>query len=206
MLGVIPARGGSKRVRKKNLRLLHDKPLIVWTIEAARKSRNLTDWVVTTDSVEIAQVASSSGAKVHVRDEMDDNHTSGKACLDALRHMEGEPYDMVVLLHPTSPIRSPKHIDEAIEKLSNSGLDYLASVRALPVKRHANVLVDNRLRANGFVLNASIYAIKRDALIETESHVGQEFIPLVMDRYHSLDIDEEIDLKIAELYLSCLGH
>jgi CMP-N-acetylneuraminic acid synthetase len=206
-LGVIPARGGSKRVPRKNLRLLSGSPLISYTIEAAKKATKLTDWVVSTEDEEIENVALSYGARVLKRPDSlaSDDTTSGAVCKHALEAMEAdnEPYDMVVLLHPTSPIRDPKHIDEAVARLAASDCKYAASIRQLPTKRHPTVfnaytdIVSNPV----FALNASIYAIKRDELLAKASHTGHPFEALFMDRYHSLDIDEEIDLKIAELYL-----
>ena len=138
-----------------------------------------------------------------------DDTTSGAVVRHALDWMEEdrEPYDMVVLLHPTSPIRDPKHIDEAVEKLCASPLDTLASVMKLPQKSHANV---GTMTANGgwfgypretYMLNASIYAMKREWFLRNNKHTDLASVPLVMDRFHSLDVDEEADLAIAGVYL-----
>jgi CMP-N,N'-diacetyllegionaminic acid synthase len=135
--------------------------------------------------------------------------------------VDREPYDMVVLLHPTSPIRDPKHIDEAVEKLWASPLDTLASVQGLPHKSHPvlkGIGVDGSLVTitegspafPSYILNASIYAMKRQWLLNRrwyqESHTDDTSVPLVMDRFHSLDVDEEADLAIAGVYLGgCNG-
>jgi CMP-N,N'-diacetyllegionaminic acid synthase len=212
VLGVIPARAGSKRVKNKNLRMLRGKPLIAWTIDAAAKATKLTQWVVSTESHEIAQVANAYGAYVVKRpdDLAADDTTSGAVCRHALDWMEDlhSPYDMVVLLHPTSPIRDPAHIDEAVEKLWASRWPTLASVCELPKKAHPNVgYIDSGewwpYENDSLILNASIYAMKRDWLLRhRDKHVDDFCVPLFMDRFHSLDIDEEIDLKIAELFLN----
>jgi CMP-N,N'-diacetyllegionaminic acid synthase len=210
VLGVIPARGNSKRVPRKNLRLLCGKPLIWYTIEAAKQAKRLTDWVVSTEDMEIANLALSYGAHVVKRPEelAHDDTTSGAVVRHALDWMEEDraPYDIVVLLHPTSPIRDPKHIDEAIEKLRASPLDTLASVCRLPCKQHANVGriwpdVWRGQDGDHYMLNASIYAMKRDWLLGNNKHTHSVSVPLVMDRYHSLDVDEEADLAIAGVYL-----
>ena len=189
-LGVIPARGGSKRVSRKNIRQVWGRPLIAWTIEAAKHS-NLTKWIVSTEDAEIEQIALSYGAHVLKRPDYlaGDSVSSIAVCKHALDAMEidSDPFDMVVLLHPTSPIRSPKHIDEAVALLAQSNAPSLASVSC---------------RKRSYVHNASIYALKTPL---PENHYSDESIPYLMDRYHSLDIDEEVDLKIAEVYMQCLA-
>ncbi len=215
VLGVIPARGGSKRVPRKNLRLVNGEPLLSYTIRAAQQAKRLTDWVVSTEDQEIASLALSYGAFVVKRPESlaHDDTTSGAVVRHALDWMEdGRRYDMVVLLHPTSPIRDPKHIDEAIDKLWASKLNTLASVCKLPRKSHRNIkdisihgLCDHRDEQatddDVYILNASIYAMKRDWFVRTNRHTDSPAVPFVMDRLHSLDIDEELDLKMAELFL-----
>jgi CMP-N,N'-diacetyllegionaminic acid synthase len=215
VLGVIPARGNSKRVPRKNLRLLCGKPLIWHTIEAAKQAKRLTDWVVSTEDMEIASLALSYGAHVVKRPEelAHDDTTSGAVVRHALDWMEEDrdPYDIVMLLHPTSPIRDPKHIDEAVDLLWRSKLDTLASVCILPRKAHENVkcLTNGRLIDRAYcedvwancILNGSIYAMKRDWFLQNNKHTHTVSVPLVMDRYHSLDVDEEADLAIAGVYL-----
>jgi CMP-N,N'-diacetyllegionaminic acid synthase len=214
VLGVVPARGGSKRIPRKNLRLLNGKPLIWYTIEAAKQAKKLTDWVVSTEDKEIANLALSYGAYVVKRPDSlaEDDTTSGAVVRHALDWMEVDraPYDIVMLLHPTSPIRDPKHIDEAIARLWISPLDTLASVWELPRKGHRNVVSSGAwtgsmatIEENDlFILNASIYAMKRNWFLKTNTHTTERsFVPLVMDRFHSLDVDEEADLAIAGVYL-----
>jgi CMP-N-acetylneuraminic acid synthetase len=194
--------------------LLRGEPLISYTIRAAQAASLLTDWLVSTEDKEIADLTLSYGAQVIKRpDELaQDDTTTGAVLRHALDWMEDgkEPYDMIVCLHPTSPIRKPRHIDEAIKRLRESHLDVLASVCALPFKSHQNIgniygdwyAQDFEYRhERSYMLNASIYAMKRDWFVENNEHTDDCMVPLVMDRFHSLDIDEEIDLKIAELYL-----
>jgi CMP-N,N'-diacetyllegionaminic acid synthase len=191
VLGIIPARGGSKRIPRKNLRLLHSVPLIGYTIRAAAAASKLTDWVVSTENEEIASLALSYGATVVERPEdlAQDDSTSGAVARHALGWMEvdREPYDMVVLLHPTSPIRDPKHIDQAIDLLWKSDAPALASVSC---------------RKRTYTHNASIYAMRSDWLVETNQHYCDRSIPFLMDARHSVDIDTEDDFRIAELFLN----
>lgn len=187
-LGVIPARGGSKRVPRKNLRLLAGKPLIQWTIEAANAATSLTSLVISTEDEEIRDVALSLGCYVIRRpDELaEDLASSDAVALHALEWMGGD-YDIVVLLHPTSPIRDWKHIDEAVSTLWASAAPSLASVEyAKRSYRH----------------NASIYAAK----VPFRTLYCDRTIPYLMDKRHSVDIDDETDWKIAEALLAPLVH
>ena len=208
-LGIIPARGGSKRVPRKNLRSLAGKPLIQYTIEAAQKATKLTTWVVSTEDEEIRDVALSLGAYVIRRpDELaHDDTTTGAVLLHALEWMEPDAFDVVVCLHPTSPIRDPLDIDDSVTWLQGTNLyDCVASCCALPVKTHPNLFPENGGPSyGGYILNGSIYSIKRDWLKKHGKHVSMDPMLMPMDRRHSLDIDEEIDLKLGELFLQERG-
>lgn len=186
-LGVIPARGGSKRVPRKNLRPLCGKPLIAWTIEACQKS-GLTNWVVSTEDYEIGQVSVDLGAFVIRRPEelADDLASSDAVALHALEWMGRDRYDIVVLLHPTSPVRDPAHIDECIALLAASGAPSLASVE---------------YRKRSYRHNAAIYAVK----VPFTTLYNDKTIPFLMDRVHSHDIDDEMDFQVGELYLNALS-
>jgi CMP-N,N'-diacetyllegionaminic acid synthase len=208
-LGVIPARGGSKRIIRKNCRLLHNVPLIGYTIRAAQSAVGLTDFVVSTEDEEIKSLAHSYGATVVDRPASlaGDDVTSGAVLRHALDVMEddGEWYDIVVCLHPTSPIRNPRHIDQAIEQLADSPLDTLASAFRLPKKSHLNIFDEcgDFLHGDAFIFNASIYAMKRDWLLQNPNRHCDEYGEVFeMDHRHSVDIDTEDDFKIAELFLN----
>jgi CMP-N,N'-diacetyllegionaminic acid synthase len=184
VLGVIPARGGSKRIYRKNLRPLCGKPLIAWTIEAAKQAKSLTTWVVSTEDYEIGQVSVALGAQVVRRPQelATDLASSDEVALHVLNWLGGD-FDLVVLLHPTSPIRDPGHIDDAVSLLWASTAPSLASVEyAKRSYRH----------------NAAIYAAK----VPFKTLYNDKTIPYLMDRRHSLDIDDEIDFQVAELLLN----
>lgn len=123
IFAVIPARGGSKSIPRKNIKLLCGKPLIAWTIEEAKKSRLLTRAVVSTDDPEIAEVASACGAEVPFLRPKEISHdlsTDVEFLLHALNWLrDNENYEpeIVLRLPPTSPLRRAAHIDEGIQKL-----------------------------------------------------------------------------------------
>lgn len=185
VLGVIPARGGSKRVPGKNLRPLNGKPLIQWTIEAAHAATKLTTLVVSTEDMEIGAVAASLGAYVIRRpdDLAGDDITSDAVVKHAIEWMDGDTYDIVVCLHPTNPIRDPRHVDRAVETLRDSDAPSLASVE---------------YRKRSYVHNAAIYAVKTPF----KTLYCDQTIPFLMDRRHSVDIDTEDDFRIAEILLN----
>lgn len=206
VLGVIPARGGSKRVPRKNLRTLCGKPLIQYTLEAADRAASLTTVVVSTEDYEIGQVAAVLGAYVVRRpdDLASDSATTGAVLKHALDWLDGD-HEYVVCLHPTSPIRDPRHIDEMVEIAVSEGLRAVYSVQKLPRKTHATVGFENSWVSGAVMLNASVYVLHRDYLEAQYNHTDPYFgRPYEMDRFHSLDIDDEIDFKLAELYMEHL--
>ena len=211
VLGVIPARSGSKRVPNKNLRVLRGKPLIAWTIEAAHKATKLTSCVVSTECANIAQVANLYGAYVIKRpDELaTDDATSGAVCKHALEWMGVDDYDIVVLLHPTSPVRNWQHIDQAVDLLWQQEMSWLASVEELPRKCGIVTHGDSEkgiwdILGVGAIhmLNASIYAFRTEAFRKYPNLINTPMIALKMDRAHSVDINDELDFAMAELALA----
>jgi N-acylneuraminate cytidylyltransferase len=137
ILGLIPARGGSKGIPRKNIKPLGGKPLIAYSIEAGLKSRYLDKVLVSTDDEEIAQVARQYGADVpfiRPAELARDDTPTLPVIQHALRFLadKGETYDAVCLLQPSSPFRTPAFIDAAIEKYVRSGADSLVTVRRVP--------------------------------------------------------------------------
>ena len=145
VLGVIPARGSSKRFPNKNIRMLAGKPLVAWTIEAAQKAMRLTDYLVTSDALLITDIAKNYGAPVpFIRppELATDTVRNIEVVAHALKFMETEKqivYDIIVLLQPTSPIRNPAHIDQAVDMLWQSDLDSVVSVKG-PFKKRDPIL------------------------------------------------------------------
>jgi CMP-N-acetylneuraminic acid synthetase len=224
-LGVIPARGGSKRLPRKNIIPVAGHPLIAHTIVAAAGSRALTDWLVTSDDDEIISVAKRYGAPVPFKrpaelgdDAVRNIETVGHALL-FMENVTAKPYDIVVLLQPTCPIRDSAHIDQAIQLLWESDLDTAVSVKG-PFKKRDPILKairggvlepyvkDEPESADVepfYLYNASIYAARRDYFLRAGKLISRRQIPLVMDRYHSSDIDELADVAIVEAYFQHLA-
>lgn len=220
VLGVIPARGGSKRLPRKNVRKLCGHPLIAYTIKAAQKAALLTDYLVSSEDEEILEVARSYGAPTpFVRPDhlATDKVRNIEVVLHALDYMENErnqPYDIVILLQPTCPVRNPEHIDEAVRLLSKSKLETIASVKG-PYKKRDPILKriqDGVLEAYCgmeypgniepfYLYNASIYGARRNYFVRERKLISPKQVPLVMDQAHSIDIDTEVDFLIAEAYL-----
>ena len=127
-LAVIPARGGSKRLPRKNVLDLNGKPLIAYSIEAGLKSKYIDKVIVTSDDDEILTISERYGADTIKRP--DELASDTATTFDAIKHaMENcERYDYIILLQPTSPLRNEKHIDEAIELLESKNADAVVSV------------------------------------------------------------------------------
>jgi CMP-N,N'-diacetyllegionaminic acid synthase len=224
VLGVIPARGSSKRLPNKNIRMLAGKPLVAWTIEAAKKAKRLTDWLVSSDGSLIIDVAKKYGAPVPFIRPVElatDTVRNIAVVSHALKFMETKmhiTYDIIVLLQPTSPIRNPDHIDEAVDRLWHSNLDSAVSVKG-PFKKRDPILkairngiledycpVDDPANVEPFYLyNAALYAVKRDYFAEHNKLISPRQIPLIMDPIYSVDVDTKADFLMAETYLNYLA-
>ncbi len=220
ILGLIPARGGSKRLPRKNVLPLAGKPLIAWTIEAALGSASLNNVVVSTDDAEIREVARNHGAEVLERPAAlaSDTATSLEVLLHTLRTLasQGEHYDLVVLLQPTSPLRSSADIDRAIDLLRERQADAVISVCETDhPPKWSNTLPDDRSMAGfyrpgvretrsqdlprSYRLNGAIYIYNCERLLRSKSlDMDDNCYAYVMPRERSIDIDFEI----AQLYLN----
>lgn len=221
VLGVIPARAGSRGIPGKNLRELKGKPLIVYSIEEGLRSRFIDRLIVSTDSPEIARVASRYRAWIPF---IRPAELSGddvpmmpvlKHAVEALEE-EGLHFETVVCLQPTSPFRKAMHIDSAVERYFDGSCDVLVSV--CPVKEHPFWMV----RVEGgagrpytregwsytsrqklpelFRLNGAIYVFSRD-IIEARSTLPDEICVYEMSERDSVDIDDEFDWLLAETIL-----
>lgn len=231
ILAFIPARGGSKRVPNKNIRLLGGKPLLAYTIEAAKKSTHITRTIVSTDSEEIAAVARECGADVPF---MRPSEIAGsdstemqffEHALDWLSKNENYEPDLIVLLYPTSPFRKSESIDRAVEKiLGHPEADSLRSVT--PCSEHPYKMwvaegeylkpfvkgqapnihtLSYQLLPAVYIQNASIYITKPSTIREKKSPTGDIIIPFIMDAAESVDINNPIDFQFAEMLIHNSG-
>lgn len=218
-LAIIPARGGSKRLPRKNILNLAGKPLIAWSIEAGLNSEYIDKVIVTSDDDEILTIAKNFGSETIKRP--DELASDTATTFDAIKHTieNTNEYDFIVLLQPTSPLRNEKHIDEAIELLESKNAEAVVSV----CEMDHSPLWSNTLPKDGsmkgflrdevlnkrsqdlekyYRLNGAIYICKTDRLLEEKSFFMKEKIySFVMDRKSSVDIDDEIDFKLAKLLI-----
>jgi CMP-N,N'-diacetyllegionaminic acid synthase len=224
-LGIIPARGGSKRLPRKNVRSLGGKPLVAWPIEAARGARRLSGLVVSSDDREVLDVARSYDPRLALVRPAEISGDEAPA-IDYVRHalaeLEGSgqgPFEAIVILQPSSPFTLSADIDATIDLLASSGADSAVSVMQLDHAIHPfkmKVLDGNRLlpyleEERGrmaahelpeiYVRNCSVYATRRTS-IERGQVIGDDCRGYVMPRERSLDINEELDLMFAEFLLS----
>lgn len=225
ILALIPARGGSKRLPKKNIRVLGNKPLIVWSIDIAKEIPEICNILVSTDDPEIAEVADKSGALVpwlRPPELASDIASSVDVCLHALNWYisKKEPIDGLLLLQPTSPFRTAEKIREGIALFQENSCKTVISVS--PTKSHpmwcfqiknnslhpfVNSKLGLGLRSqdlpDAYEVNGYLYIIKPQELYESKSFFSGSLIPLVIDSYReSIDIDTHWDWKIAECFLS----
>lgn len=222
IIAIIPARGGSKGIPKKNIKFLIGKPLIAYTIEAALKSKYLDRTIVFTEDKEIAEISKKYRAEIINRPVKlaKDNTPTSDVILHVLSVLKREDYnpDIIVLLQPTSPLRDVKDIDSAIRLFFNKNGDSLISVslsKELPFWTHK---IDKR----GFIkplLGFKNYYKRRQELPKTYMENGaiclttpeniykyNEFytkktLPYIMPFKNSIDIDEPLDFYFAEFLL-----
>jgi len=227
---LILARGGSKRVPNKNIRLLGGKPLIAYTIECAKKSKYINRVIVSTDSDGIAKIAEQFGAEAPFRRPMEISGADSTE-LDAFKHAlkwlkENECYepDIIVKLFSTSPFRKAETVDKAIELLmKNSKADSVRSVRLCsehPYKMwtlgkdgllhsfvpreqklpEAHTLAYHQLPVI-YIQNASIDVTRPLNIWQKNSITGSRILPIIMDESESVDINTPLDFELAEVLM-----
>lgn len=225
VVGLIPARGGSKGVPGKNIAPCGGRPLIAWTCEAAKRSAGLDRTILSTDSDEIARAAASWGIDApFVRPaELARDDTPS---LDVMRHAlrwletEGTTVSALVLLQPTSPLRTERHIDAAIDLFRATGADTVVSVVEVPHRFHPAALMrekDGWLSPHDGANNAggrrqdlpSVLARNGPAVLLATPDIlrrgqlyGDRVRALVMDVRESVDVDTAADLEYADYLLS----
>ena len=216
IVGLIPARGGSKGIPRKNLVELAGKPLVAWTIGAACAASTLARVVVSTDADEIGVLARELG--VDVLDRPGELAADETPMLDVVRHALGEigECDVLVLLQPTSPLRRAAHVDEAVSLLIDSAADAVVSVVEVPHRFRPSSLMelhDGRLEPLADVAHTRrqdkplVYARNGPAILALRpDRLGDDLYagdlrPYVMAQRDSVDVDSAEDLELAELLL-----
>lgn len=219
IISIIPARGGSKRIPGKNLRLLGKHPLTAHSILHSRHSRHIDRCIVSTDDPAIADLAQAYGAEVQMRQAELATDTAGTipVCQQVVSNLEAEGYhpDFIVLLQPTSPFRRTENTDACIEKLISTGADMVLSVKRVKagpewlmhieadkldfVSGNDFTHIRSQEQPAYFRPGGSLYIYTRDTLMNAPRFPwGQHVIPQVLEAPYDLDIDVEIDFRIAE--------
>jgi CMP-N,N'-diacetyllegionaminic acid synthase len=227
ILGLIPARGGSKGVPRKNVRPIAGKPLIAYTIETALQARDLFHRIiVSTDDTEIARIAAEHGAEVpflRPRSLAGDAVATLPVVQHAVRWIEeeeGEPLEWICLLQPSDPLRIRDDIEAAIRLALQGGADSVISV-VQAVSTHPCLMkrIENNrlqpfcieekegtrrqdLRPPAYMRNGAIYLTRRDVVMHRNSLWGSVVRPLIMPENRSHGIDSEVDFHFVEFLLT----
>ncbi len=220
-LGLIPARGGSKGIPGKNIRPLAGKPLLAYTAEAAQASGVLDRLILSTDAEDIAAVGRAAGLDVPFMRPLElaaDDTPMLAVIQHALAHLANEGYtpEIIVLLQPTSPLRTPQHIRTAVAELQARGVDSVASVVAVPavyspyyVMKIENDRLLNFLPGGqqytrrqdappAYCRDGTVYAFWRKTLEEKGSIYGDACWPLILPEDESITVDTLADWQKAE--------
>lgn len=221
ILALIPARGGSKGIKDKNIIPLNNKPLISYTIEAAKGSKYIDKVVLSTDSEKIAKCAEAFGADVpflRPTEFAQDHSKTIDAVLHAVDYFAeiSEVYNILVLLQPTQPLRTASDIDQALELFIENGTEGLVSVSEvfdspLLIRQMNNDgLLQNLLNLKSSVrrqdmpiyyrVNGCIY-INWIETLNSSTSFNDNILPYIMPKERSVDIDEMSDLAIAEYFI-----
>ena len=227
VLGIIPARGGSKGIPRKNIRLLAGKPLLQYTAEAAFAAKRLSRVILSTEDEEIAEVGRCCGLEVPFMRPtelaLDDTPT-----LPVLQHaartleQAGERYDAICLLQPTSPLRHANDIEACIQLLADSCADSVVTVLKVPAEHNPHwvyfrnsdgflhlstgetgPIPRRQLLPPAFHREGSVYVTRRDVLMEGNSLFGSKIAAHLLDASRSVNLDTLDDWHRAETLLSC---
>jgi CMP-N,N'-diacetyllegionaminic acid synthase len=221
ILAIIPARLGSKRLPKKNIKMLLGKPLLAYTIDSVKNSHHVNRYIVSTEDKEIAHISDTYGAEVLMRpiELAQDASSTDDVILNVLEQLNRTDHytpDIIVLLQPTSPLRRTEDIDSAINTfLSDSG-ESLISVTEFDHTPYWAFRIEKGFLKSEFTQkklkrsqelptlyrpNGSIFIIKTSTFLKNRSFYTNHIIPYIMPRDRSIDIDDELDFSMTEFLL-----
>ena len=216
ILTIIPARAGSKRLKGKNILELAGKPLIQWTIDAALKSTFARDHCyISTDCEKIKSIAQNCGASVPFL-RPSSLSTDTATTFDVIKHMIDNldaSFDYVLLLQPTSPLRTAGDIDGAIKLCLKSKFKAIVSITENDSHNHWQVTFNNQNKLitypepnkrsqdfeKSYILNGAIYFSEIEYFLKNKGFLGRDTGVYLMDQNKSIDIDTEMDFKLVEL-------
>jgi len=227
ILGIVPARYGSKGLPRKNIREVAGKTLLQYALEAAKGSRLLSRVVVSTESDEVARNALDWGCEVIERpQELAQDDTPMVPVIQHALHLladsEGYCPDITVILQPTAPLRTARHIDESLQLLMSSGAHSVVSVAPVPghynphwqflidkdghLSRYASPSIEQlqtqrQTLPDTYTRNGAVYAFNTELILERNSLYGDRCMAYVMPPQESVNIDSQQDLWLAERYL-----
>ena len=219
VLGLVPCRGGSKGIPRKNVREVAGEPLLAHTVRASRDAERVDRTVVSTDDAEIKEAALEAGAEVPF--DRPAELATDEALIEPviehavewLREHEGETYDTIALLQATAPLRTAEHVDEAIATYEAEDADSLVAVSEGDSYRWREtpdgaeiVNYDSRKRRQEkepeYVESGALYLVDTDLFLETGDLQAGKTALSVLDRVSALDIDEPFELWMADEILS----
>jgi N-acylneuraminate cytidylyltransferase len=199
ILGITPARGRSKGISRKNIKMIAGKPLIAWTIESAKKSELLDRYIVSTEDEDIASIARKYGAEVLYRPP--EIATDEASTMSVLQHAVSViPCDTIVLLQATSPIRSAGLVDECIREFIDNGYDSLATGFVCKYVEYGKSELRRQDIKGFFYDDGNIYVIKAE-LIKKGDRYGKKVGRKIISKRENIDIDDEFDFWMAERVL-----
>lgn len=204
-LAIIPARGGSKGLPKKNIKEINGKPLIAWSIESAKKSKLIDKCIVSTDSEEIAEVARKWGGEVSMRpSELATDESTTIALVKYYSNIYKEASNFIVL-QPTSPLREENLIDSCIEMYRSGNYTNLATGFWCKYKEFGSHNNLRRQDYKGFFYDdGNVYILSRN-LVEQELWFGSNICKYEIDKFQNFEIDDEVDFVILETLLRKYG-
>jgi len=216
VLAITLARGGSKRVPKKNIADINGKPLLQYTIDEVKKSKYIDDYIVSTDDIDITAVCTKLNVQHHKRKPVSDTQTTADGLLEVIQNTD--KYDYVVEIMCTNPLKTTEDIDGVIEKLYDTQSDSVVSVVRIWDNHPSRVkyiegdkltdfypeIPESRrqdLTPPAYVRNGSIYAMTYEQITENKMRLGDDTRPYIMSEERTINIDEPIDLELARIML-----
>jgi CMP-N-acetylneuraminic acid synthetase len=219
VLAVITARGGSKGIPGKNIKVLNGKPLLVWSIDAAKCAKSVSRIVVSSDDEDILKVATNSSSEIIKRPaKLATDRASSESVVEhvlrTLKQKEGYVPDFILLLQPTSPLRTALDIDTLMELMQESKAELGISVFVVDKKylkmyilkggKYLEGAVDKRYPywprqklPAAYLPNGALYLMKTSAFVKNHNFIAKKVVPYVMEAERSVDIDDLEDFKLA---------
>ena len=221
ILAIVPARSGSKRIPGKNKKIIAGKPLISWTIEEAKKVKEIDKILVSTDDSDIISIAELEKVDYIKRDPKlsTDTASTVDVILDVI-YKTNDSYNYIIILQPTSPLRNAEDISSAIKMMKNLTADAIVSVtesnhpvqwmNVLPEDNSLEKFLSKKVEQTRsqdlekyYRINGAIYICKVNKFLEEKTlFLSKNIFAYKMEQIRSIDIDEEIDFKIAEMLLN----